>query len=893
MTDPLHRDIDWLHGLLDEVAPSTSTEILVREVAAAMTDGSGGENDAKRLEACSPEEIGATLKRLTIRFHLRNKAEQRHIVRVNRERERRATPDQPRSESIAEAVGDLAQDGASLERTLSLISELDIQPTLTAHPTEVRRQAILQKQQAIGSCLEEFDDERLTDANRARLESRVRQTLSLQLATDEIRSQRLSVLDEVRNGLFHLSGVIWETVPAIHRDIADAMRWTYAADDSAMAFPAILQYRTWIGGDRDGNPFVTAKVTAEAIGMLREAAVERWDESLGLLFEDLSVSSRRAPILPELIEDLARESERAPLPREESERLVHEPLRQKILHMRRRLRASGKSRYSSAALIGDLELLARALRHAGLAEVAGRARLADLLVSAKAFGLRLASIDIRQHSERHESAVAEMLRAAGVNADYGDLDEEDRIALLERELLSDRPLLGRSGEVSEATREALDVLALVADVRRDEPDAIGSYVISMTHAVSDLLEMLVLLREVGLWRRGSDGAVESDLDVTPLFETVADLEGAEPLLQRLFASEAYGAHLRARGSFQEVMLGYSDSNKDGGYWMANWRLYRAQRDIARVCSSAGVGLRFFHGRGGSVARGGGRAQRAIRSSPPESRSGRIRFTEQGEVITFRYAMTDLARRHLEQIVGAALVSSAADRESPATDENNIETLMDALSTLTMRTYRGLIDRPDFWEWFVVRSPVRHIGDLQIASRPVSRSGGEIRFDSLRAIPWVFSWTQMRVNVPGWYGIGTAFESLVLGDPAKLDLCKRAYRDGGYFRVFIDNAQQEMARARLAIARWYFGEDADALLAMLTGEFERARRAVLTITGQHELLDNNTVIQQSIAERNADTDALNTIQIELLRRYRESEDPATQQLILLSVNGLAAAMQSTG
>lgn len=893
MTDPLHRDIDWLHGLLDEVAPSTRTETLVREVAAVMTGGSGGAKEFKRLSAVSLEEFGAVLKRLTIRFHLRNKAEQRHIVRVNRERERRATAEQPRSESIAEVVGGLARDGATLDRTLGLIGALDIQPTLTAHPTEVRRQAILQKQWAIGECLEEFGEGGLTDSERARVESRVRQTLSLQLATDEVRSQRLSVLDEVRNGLFHLSGVIWETVPAIHRDLADAVRSTFATDISAAAFPAFLRYRTWIGGDRDGNPNVTAPVTAAAIAMLRAAAVERWNESLGPLFDDLSVSSRRAPILPELLEDLERESARAPLTDDEAERLRNEPLRRKILHMQRRLRAPGEGRYTTAALVGDLELLARALRHAGLDEVADRARLSDLLVSAGAFGLCMASIDIRQHSDRHGSAVAELLRVAGVSAEYESLGEEDKIALLERELLTDRPLLGKSGKVSGATREALGVLTLVANVRRDEPDAIGSYIISMTHAVSDLLEMLVLMREAGLWRRGSDGSVESDLDVTPLFETVADLEGAEPLLERLFASESYGAHLRARGMFQEIMLGYSDSNKDGGYWTANWRLYRAQRDIARACKSAGVGLRFFHGRGGSVARGGGRAQRAIRSSPPESRSGRIRFTEQGEVITFRYAITDLARRHLEQIVGAVLASSATGGESRESDDLGIEPVMDELSAMAMRTYRDLIDRPGFWDWFVDRSPVRHIGDLQIASRPVSRSGGEMRFDSLRAIPWVFSWTQMRFNVPGWYGIGSAFGSLVLDDPTTLDRCRRAYRDGGCFGVFIDNAQQEMARARLSIARWYFRDQDDALLGMLTDEFARARRAVLEITGQAELLDNNPVIQRSIAERNADTDVLNMIQIELLRRHRESEDPALQQLILLSVNALAAAMQSTG
>lgn len=872
MHDLLQRDVAWLHALLDEVAPPTPAEEVIRKAAedlAARPDASG-----TGLADIPLADIRTALKRLTIRFHLRNKAEQHHIVRVNRERARRATPDSPRTESIAEAVAKLMGDGMTREGVIDLVDSLDIQPTLTAHPTEVRRRAILQKQRIIGDCLDEFDEE-LSPAERRRLDARVRQTLALLLSTDEVRSQRLEVLDEVRNGIHHLRDVIWPAVPLVHRDVREAL--------GVSEVPVFLRYRSWIGGDRDGNPNVTARKTKAALEMLRSAAVELWIDALKALHADLSVSDRRAPVLPDLIEALKCEAVTSPLPEGVAKHHDHEPWRTMLLYMQHRM-AAGKD--DTLGLVGGLELLAHALRHAGLSEVAEQGRLADLIVAAKAFGLHLAALDIRQHSEVHEAAVDELLRIAGVESGYTELDEADRVALLEAELRTDRPLLGRNAPMSDQTRELLSVFTLIEETtRHGAAGAIGSYVISMTHGVSDLLEVLVLMREAGLWRRAG-GEVESELDITPLFETVADLEVSEDLLRRLFESPAYRAQLQARGDFQEIMLGYSDSNKDGGYLTANWRLYRAQRDIARVCLAHDIDLRFFHGRGGTVARGGGRAQRAILASPPESRSGRIRFTEQGEVITFRYAMPELATRHLEQIVGAMLT---APRAAAATSPE-LESIMDELSAESMRTYRDLIDDQETWTWFLEESPVRHIGSLPIASRPVSRAGGTLTFDTLRAIPWVFTWTQMRFNVPGWYGLGTAFERTVLHDEARLATCREAYAAGGFFAVVIDNAQQEMARARLPMARWYAPAD---LFDRLSAEFDLATRAILEITGQERLLDNNPVIQESIDQRNPDTDKLNAIQIELLRRDAETPSPELDDAILLSVNAIAAAMQSTG
>lgn len=886
MTSPLARDIAWLGARLDEVEQHGAPAVLERVAEAARVMLNSGRLD-ESLARLSGEEIHAALKLLTIRFHLRNKAEQVHIARVNRRRQREAAAGQARPESLAEAVGALAGEGVPLDRLVGALEALDIQPTLTAHPTESRRRSVMLKQQRIADLLAVNDSPDATPVERARAESGVRQTLALLLATDEVRSRRLDVTDEVRNGIGYLAGAIWDAVPALYHDLREAIEARYGRSPD---LPVFLRYRTWIGGDRDGNPNVTADVTRRALSEMRTAAIARHAEALERLRLELSLSERRVPILPELVESIERDQTDRPLDPSLVRHLRHEPVRVKIRQMQARL---GSAEYSAERFIEDLGLIERAVVHAGLEEVARRGPLAEAIIRARTFGFHLASLDVRQHSRVHESALDELLALAGVESGYASLDEAARAELLRRELRTARPLLARGAGLSAETREVLDTLEVVAEAVRAEPQAIGSYIVSMTHDVSDLLEVLLLLREVGLWRI-DQGRVQCPIDVAPLFETVDDLAGAAVVLRALFEEPAYAGQLEARGGFQEIMLGYSDSNKDGGYWAANWRLHRAQDDLARACIGAGVAFRFLHGRGGTVARGGGRAHRAILASPAASRNGRIRFTEQGEVISFRYSMPAIAHRHLEQITNAMILATAPNQTADHGD--GLDELMSDLADRSRAAYWDLISDPAFWPWFVRRSPVLHIGELPIASRPVSRTGGEIRFENLRAIPWVFAWTQMRYNAPGWYGLGAAFAQHVLNDEHRLVRCRAAYAAGGCFRAFIDNAQQEMARARLPVARWYAGEEGDAFHDRLAAEFALARQAILAVTGQQALLDNNPVIQQSIRERNSDTDAINALQVELLRRWRfvRPDEPVDlRRLILLSVNALAAAMQSTG
>jgi phosphoenolpyruvate carboxylase len=891
MLDLLARDIDWLDARLAEAEiradPHEDLVSLRAAVDRALADGT----PATALSARSPESIRRLLRHLAIRFHLRNKAEQIHIARVNRRREAAASDARPRSESVAEAIRDLKAAGVALDEVRAAIAKIDVEPTLTAHPTESRRRSVVAKQQRIGSCLESLDAGGLGPAAQRELESDVRQALVLLLSTDEIRSSRLGVSDEIDRGIHHLAGTIWDALPGLSRDLVDAIEIHYGA---RLPLPRPIRYRSWIGGDRDGNPRVTADATRLALDRMRHAAIERHREGLARLHRELSVSDRRLPTPPALktaIETLGPTASE----------FRHEPFRLWIDHLDRRLASPDAS---ARELVEGLELLERSLQDAGLHEVAARGEIADALLRARAFGLHLAALDVRQHSRVHEHAVAELLAAGGVTDDYRSLAEAERCGVLTRELASNRPLLGRGATASPDTAELLATLDAMGSAIVRDPDSVGSCIVSMAHSASDLLEVLLLLREVGLWRREGD-RVHAAIDVVPLFETVEDLEQAETIVAGLLEHPIYAAHLAARGRFQEIMLGYSDSNKDGGYWASTWRLQQAQDRLARLCRDAGVELRFFHGRGGTVARGGGRANRAILASPPSSWNGRIRFTEQGEVISFRYAMPALAKRHLEQILHAmiATTANASRRDGGAEACGPDEGLMDAIASRSREAYRGLVDDPAFWPAFAGCSPVEHIAALPIASRPVSRASGGLDLDSIRAIPWVFSWTQMRANVPGWFGIGAAFEAEVLGDDARLAACRAAYADDrGCFRSFVDNAAQEMARARLEVARWYFragGEPAMRLFDAIAAEFAASERAVLAITGRDALLGHNPVIEQSIRERNPDTDLLNALQVELLRRWRderpksEAERSELQALILLSMNAIAAAMQSTG
>jgi len=887
-----------LERAIEEAAGSSrlaGAYALGRKLAGACATGDL-DAAAGELAGLSAAGLHDLVRVATARFHLLNKAEQLTIIRVNREREARADRDHPRAESLEAAAKALADAGLDAGGFARLIGHLDVEPTLTAHPTEARRRTVLNKQLEVAECVVRLRRDDLLARERAGLEARLRHVVSLLLVTDEVRGHDLGVLDEVRNGLYFLTNSIWHTVPRLMRDLHAAARSRWGADAGEILLadlPPVLRYRSWIGGDRDGNPKVTHDVTRQTLAMLREAACGVWEAELKKLERDLSVSVRRAPVPAELLEVIHDEGNRWLEDEREFGYRHFEPFRLRLMQLRARIRRDPG--YSGEALLDDLLLIRRTLTAAGLGEVAEHGGLADAIVRARVFGVRLAALDIRQHSRVHEAAAAELLAIGGVEPGYASLDEAGKLAVLHAELRTGRPLAPIGTKLSEPTAEVLATMGVVREAIGREPGSIKSWIISMAHGVSDVLEVLVLMREAGLVRPRADGTMASDLDVVPLFETIEDLERAPELLEQMAGDEAYGRHLGARAvdgaRSQEVMLGYSDSNKDGGFLAANLALDRAQRRIGEAAERVGVRVRFFHGRGGTVGRGGGRAGRAIMAAPKAARSGRIRFTEQGEVISFRYALEPMARRHLEQILHATLIAAGPGAGAPRPE--SFDGVCVRLAERSMRAYRGLIDAPAFWGWFVSASPLAQIGKLPIASRPVSRaSGGSVTFESLRAIPWVFSWIQMRALVPGWYGMGSA---LAEAEGADLEGLREAAGRGRALSAVLDNAASELARVRLPIARRYAEavEGGDEVYRELAAEHDRSVRAVLAITGR-AALHPSAVIAASIEDRNPWTDVLNLAQIELLGRFRAGDDdPATVEAIEASINGVAAAMQSTG
>ena len=909
ISQPLSENVNLLGAMLGQVIREQygrEALVLVEELrllckkALTHNDPTLRSEAQDRIRNLDNAKLHLLLQAFGAFFHLVNQAEKQEIVRRNRERTREGG----RPESIDDAVARLKRDGRSLAEVRAVMRRLDLQPTLTAHPTEARRRTLLHKQRSIAELLATLRRPDATPDEADAATEGLHDQIALLLATDEVRADRPGVKDEVEHGMYFLTGAIWDVTPRIHADLEQALRHHY---DAGMSAPVFTRWRSWIGGDRDGNPKVTPEVTWWTLEKHRSAALSLLLDELRELREELSVSDRLVAT-PEALRLLI---ERGPADGGDwAERVYrHEPYRVILSRWIARLdtlrpgarvsredaKHSEDAKWTATDLLRDLDVMAEALCATGFAQTVRHGRLGRVRVLVRSFGFHLAALDVRQHSRVHEEAVAGLLKAGGVVDDYASLSTDEKVAALERELRSPRPLLRFGAELPDAAAEALRTLEVVRAAIERDPASIGCYIVSMTHSVAHLLEPMLLAKEAG---------VLDALDFVPLFETIDDLAAAGERMSTILRNDVYRAHLDARGGLQEIMLGYSDSNKDGGYWMANWALHRAQRDLACACRDAGVDFRLFHGRGGTVGRGGGRANQAIAAMPGAAHNGRLRVTEQGEVISFRYALPDLAHRHMEQLVSALLLSTAAAADQPDYaceyfDPAQAE-VMTRVAEASMRAYREFIDDPRVWEWYLRVTPIEHISHIPIASRPVMRRGGsDVAFDDLRAIPWVFAWTQTRYVVPGWYGVGTGLSALLSEEGRDAEL-RSYYETWPFFRAVIANAEREMARARLEIGGMYAELDASSESTSIHGrivaEFQAARAAILRITGHAELLDGSPVIQRSIELRNPYTDVLNLLQIELLRRFggaSEAEREELRQMIFVSINGIAAAMQATG
>lgn len=848
----------------------------------------------------------------TAYFDLVNVAEDNHRVRVLRRREREVHP-QPLPESIAAAVAHLWEQSVDETAMADLLARLHVEPVFTAHPTEAKRRTVLSKLSRIAALLYEREVHDLLPSELADMEERLLSEVTTLWLTERTRTRKPEVTDEVRTGLHFFDTVIWDVVPELYAAMAAALARYYPRLEAPSRF---LTFGSWIGGDRDGNPNVTTAVTAETLRLHRGLAVEHHRSVAQQLARSLSISDRLAPPSEELARSLEQHKTSAHL-RYLAERYPDEPYRLRAAMLAADL-AETSAGDMVARLLGDnsvpepplrigdemirpLDIMAGSLRQSG-ATAAMSAGLEAFRVQARVFGLHTARLDLRQYSEVHDEVLGELFRRLGVHDDYLSLDPESRATLLTRLLEEPAPDLDGLADLSAQSQELLALFRMLERaVGYYGPEILGPYVISMTRSAADMLAVLLLASWTGLNCQDESGC--EGLRIAPLFETRADLAAATQTMRTLFTHPAYSRHLERLGRRQIIMIGYSDSNKDAGYLAARWELYQAQERLAQVCAEHGVQLTLFHGRGGTIARGGGPVHEAILAQPPASVNGRIRLTEQGEVISERYGHPAIARRHLEQVVHAVLVASSPNYGQAHTPAPAWREALEELAATSHRAYRAFIyESPALLHYWQEATPLREISLLHIGSRPARRQSDDI-LAGLRAIPWGFSWMQSRHVLPGWYGIGAAFEDYA-GAGGRLPVLQEMYREWPFFRDVIDNAQVALGKADMGIARLYAGLVADEAVREevyehVVSAFNRSRRWILEVTGQRELLDNQPTLQRAIRRRDPYVDPLNFIQVGLLRRLRALEDPEAPEArpllnaIFLTINGIAAGLKNTG
>ena len=924
---PLVQDIRLLGRILGDVireqdGPS-AFEIVerIRRLSVAYrleADARAGRELDRVLDALSADQTVTVIRAYSYFSHLANIAEDRHHLR-RRAAHRRAGHLQ--EGSLALAFQRLHRSGHHAGEIAAVLAHACVCPVLTAHPTEVQRKSVLDAERAVAALLAARDALPSADAlaeNEAALRARITQLWQTRL----LRLYRLAVADEIDNALSYYQTTFLREIPRLYQEIERALH--------GHAVAPFLRMGQWIGGDRDGNPSVGADTLRLALARQAETALRFYLGEVHELGAELSISGTLAPATPELLALAERSPDRSP-------HRADEPYRRALIGIYARLAATlaeltgtqalrpvaaPQDPYAGAEeLLAELQIIECSLRaHRGEALVAPR--LAPLMRAVQVFGLHLATLDLRQNSDRHEAVVAELLRAARIEPDYAALDEAARRACLLAQLADARALRVRGARYSELACAELEVFEAARAAReRYGAQAIRHDLISHPEEVSDLLEVLLLQKECGLVQGLLGEDARAALITVPLFETIADLRRSATLMREFFALPGIAELVVAGGAEQEVMLGYSDSNKDGGVFTSNWELYRAETALVQlfaelrrrhagasgVAGAKALTLRLFHGRGGTVGRGGGPSYQAILAQPPGTVNGQIRLTEQGEVIGSKYANAEIGRRNLETLVAATLEATLLRPTRPAP-----QAFLDAaaqISEASMRAYRALVyETPGFVDYFYAATPIREIAELNIGSRPASR-GASRAIEELRAIPWGFSWGQSRMALPGWLGFGSAIEAFVAGGAAerraeRVALLQRMHRQWPFFRALLSNLDMVLAKTDLRIAARYAGLVEDRALARridrrLRAEWQRANDALALVTGETTRLASNPALARSIAHRFPYLDPLNHLQVELLRRCRRQHEEGEAGLarlrtgIHLSINGIAAGLRNTG
>ena len=907
---PLRDDIRLLGRMLgDTVREQEGDEVFdlveqIRQLSIRFhrdDDHAARQALAKLLGSLSRDRTNQVVRAFSYFSHLANIAEDQHHIRRSRAHAIAGSP--PKEGTLARAIERCLASGFDGEALADFFSTAGIHPVLTAHPTEVQRKSILDNRRKISDLLDERDRVIWTPEERADHDEAMRRAVLTLWQTRTLRRARLSVMDEVNNALAFYDSTFLRELPRLHNALED--RISALPGNGTRRIPAFLRPGSWIGGDRDGNPYVTAPVLEAAMRAQSRRAMAFYLDQLHQLGAGLSSTSLLVQVSLELQALVARSPDTSP-------HRDDEPYRRAIAGLYARLAATARELdgleasihavgeappYASAGeFAADLDVLHRSLcdNNSGLL---ARGRLRRLRRAVEIFGFHLASMDLRQNSEVHARTVAELLAVNRPGTDYLALDEDRRIALLLEELESPRPLASGFVRYSDETEGELAIFRAARRIHdRYGRSAIENVVISKADGVSDVLEVAVLLKEVGLLRP-HEGAL--DVNIVPLFETIDDLARSGPLMDRLLGLPIYNRLLGSRGGLQEVMLGYSDSNKDGGFLASGWGLYRAETALTGVSGRHGILLRLFHGRGGSVGRGGGPSYQAILAQPAGAVQGRIRITEQGEVIASKYANPGLGRHNLEILAAATLEATLLPHEH---DDPRPEYLaaMEELAADAFRSYRSLVyETPGFERYFWESTVISEIASLNIGSRPASR-GKTTAIEDLRAIPWVFSWAQCRLMLPGWYGFGSAVSACRERHGAEgIARLAEMNREWGFFRTLLSNMDMVLAKSDIAIAERYSELVTDTKLRQtvfqrIKAEWLRTVEALLEITGQEELLQGNPLLKRSIRNRFPYLDPLNHLQVELLHRHRAGEtDERTRRSIHLTINGIAAGLRNSG
>jgi len=917
---PLFEEIRLLGRILGDTVReqegATVYEIVERVRQASVTfDRHLDENVRAELEReldDLPRDTAlAIIRAFTYFLHLANIAEDGHHIRRRRIHETKGSTARPGSlDHTFEKLAESGIDAATLKAT---VDALLVSPVLTAHPTEVSRKSILACQHDIARLLDTRDRLRMTPTERADTERSLRRLVLTLWRTRVLRPMRLQVIDEVKNGISYFDETFFTELPRLYCEFEDKLDQHFPGHDWAL--PPFFRVGSWIGGDRDGNPFVTAKVLREAMRLQSSAVFDFYFGEIHQLGVELPLSEMLVPISPDLQKLVAQSPDKAPQRADEPYRRALSGIYARLAASSRRLDQHEALRHavgdaepylSADQLVIELRVLADSLNSHG-AELLAAGRLRHLIRAVEVFGFHLAPIDLRQNSDVHARTVAELLAQGGRCADYEALDEEARIALLVDEIASPRPLYSPHLAYSEEAQGELDIFFAAHELRHHfGAAALPNAIISKTDGVSDLLELALLLKESGLLlpTGGAEpgGQPTLAMNIIPLFETIADLRRAPAVMDRIFGLPGYRALVASRDDEHEIMLGYSDSNKDGGFLTSGWELYQAEIGLSEVFQKHRVRLRLFHGRGGSVGRGGGPSYDAILAQPTGAVSGQIRITEQGEVIASKYSTPEVGRRNLEILTAATLEATLLDVENASAPARQFRAAMERLSALAFAAYRDLVyETPGFTQYFRESTPLSEIAALNIGSRPASRKPSD-RIEDLRAIPWVFSWAQCRLMLPGWYGFGSAVEAWKKETPDALDQLREMYRHWPFFRTLLSNMDMVLAKSDLGIASRYAELVTDETLrreifGRISDEWRRTRDTLLAITGNQELLDDNPLLKRSIRNRFPYMDPLNHLQVEMLRRYRaggeQGLDERVRRGIHLTINGVAAGLRNSG